>query len=95
MTSPLSDILKQLCRAGSSYERFGETDNDNADRAIARAEQAILALLEEAIGEDEELVSKSFGLSQNDVYMPSDTIVDIRNDLRNEIRAKLGIGGNK
>lgn len=45
--------------------------------------------LDEVIGADEEMATKEFGLSPDDVYMPEDTIRQIRNDLRAEQRLKL------
>lgn len=82
MTSPISDILKPWrLFVHSEYDGTNQLDEQLA--AVTEAEQALTALLEAAIGEDETLenyTSKSWGW---------------RNELRAEIRQKLGIGGNK
>lgn len=87
MTSPLSDILTDL---GESYYPAHEYNDIYADKnkeAVAEAEQAILALLDEAIGPIEHIKA-----------CPADGFTCVcpmwqqnKNDCKTEIRAKLGI----
>lgn len=53
------------------------------------AKQAITEHIKEIIGEDEVPATQEFGLDPEEVFMPSDIIRDVRNDLRAEQRKRL------
>lgn len=82
--SPISDILDKIYDYGYKMGRDGKTDGTHEDFNLAKANQEVFTLLEEAIGPDE-------------VFKRNHSIkhaMDIRNDYRKKLRSKLGITGD-
>jgi hypothetical protein len=81
--SPLSDILEYLGEIYFPEHEYNDIYADKNKEAVHEAEQAILTLLDEAIGKDE-----TTDYQREIAQSPEDLI---RNRLRADIRQKLGI----
>jgi hypothetical protein len=80
MTSPISDILPGILKFSADKGYVQKHD-------VERAEQAILSVIAEAIGKDE-FDQQEIDDTENGSFVP----FMVRNQLRAEIRQKLGIG---
>jgi hypothetical protein len=87
MTSPISDILEDLGESYYPWHEYGGSYKSENQKAITEAEQAITALLEAAIGED---AKPALDIGNVKAFTDKDKW---QNQLRAEIRQKLGIGG--
>jgi len=73
------------CRSRQAWVK-GMTEPFPCDCGLlALFQQEVMAV----IGADEEMATEEFGLDPDEVYMPSDTIREIRNFLRAELRERL------